>query len=59
MRASTALALGAEALHPPYDAFWGARYAVVRGPGPLVVGIMSPVDPELRDEPPAVGGLGG
>jgi len=41
-------------LRAPYDAFWGARYAVVRGPGPLVVGIMSPPDPRLRGESPAV-----
>ena len=42
------LALGAECLRAPYDAFWGARYAVVRAPGPLVVGLMSPADPALR-----------
>ena len=49
-----ALALGAVGLRPPYDAFWGARYAVVRGPGPIVVGIMSPSDPESRSDGPAV-----
>lgn len=43
-----ALALGAEGLRAPYDAFWGARYAVVRGPGPIVVGVMSPTDPTAR-----------
>ena len=37
----------------PYDAFWGARYAVVTDPDGNAVGIMSPVDPALRrDEPP-------
>lgn len=46
--------LGAEVLRPPYDAFWGARYAVVLGPGPLAVGIMSPVSPELRGDSPSV-----
>jgi len=46
-----AMELGAEGLREPYDAFWGARYAVVRGPGPIIVGIMSPADPELRGEP--------
>lgn len=46
--------LGAEVLRSPYDAFWGARYAVVRGPGPIVAGIMSPVDLESRSDPPAV-----
>ena len=49
-----ALSLGGEGLRVPYDAFWGARYAVVRGPGPIVVGIMSPSDPESRGEPPPV-----
>lgn len=49
-----ALALGADGLRAPYDAFFGARYAVVRGPGPLVVGVMSPLDPDLRGEPPSV-----
>lgn len=52
-----ALALGAVALRAPYDAFWGARYAVVRGPGPLVVGIMSPADPAHRREGPALSDL--
>jgi catechol 2,3-dioxygenase-like lactoylglutathione lyase family enzyme len=37
----------------PYDAFWGARYAVVGDPDGNGVGIMSPVDPgRRRDEPP-------
>jgi catechol 2,3-dioxygenase-like lactoylglutathione lyase family enzyme len=37
----------------PYDAFWGARYAVVTDPDGNAVGIMSPVDPaHRRDEPP-------
>jgi uncharacterized glyoxalase superfamily protein PhnB len=49
-----ALELGAEGLREPYDAFWGARYAVVRGPGPLVVGIMSPVDADARVDPPSL-----
>jgi catechol 2,3-dioxygenase-like lactoylglutathione lyase family enzyme len=37
----------------PYDAFWGARYAVVSDPDGHGVGIMSPIDPDRRrDEPP-------
>jgi hypothetical protein len=52
-----ALELGAEGLRQPYDAFWGARYAVVRGPGPIVIGVMSPPDPAHRGEPPAVSDL--
>lgn len=49
-----AMALGAEILRDPYDAFWGARYAVVRGPGPIMVGIMSPAGPTSRTEAPTV-----
>ena len=37
----------------PYDAFWGARYAVVSDPDGNGVGIMSPVDPGLRSEAPS------
>ena len=49
-----ALGLGADCLRDPYDAFWGARYAVVRAPGPIVVGIMSPADPAFRVAGPTV-----
>jgi len=35
----------------PYDAFWGARYAVVEDPDGNPVGIMSPVDPARRSDP--------
>lgn len=37
---------------PPYDAFWGARYAIVDDPDGYPVGIMSPIDPERRTWPP-------
>jgi len=36
----------------PYDAFWGARYAVVADPDGNAVGIMSPVEQALRSAPP-------
>ncbi|HXW38822.1 MAG TPA: VOC family protein [Acidimicrobiales bacterium] len=36
----------------PHDAFWGARYAIVEDPDGNAVGIMSPVDPDLRSAPP-------
>jgi catechol 2,3-dioxygenase-like lactoylglutathione lyase family enzyme len=36
----------------PYDAFWGARYAVVSDPDGNSVGIMSPVDPDRRAPAP-------
>ena len=37
----------------PYDAFWGARYAVVSDPDGNGVGIMSPQDDAYRSEPPS------
>jgi uncharacterized glyoxalase superfamily protein PhnB len=37
---------------PPYDAFWGARYAIVSDPDGTSVGIMSAVDPQRRGPPP-------
>jgi catechol 2,3-dioxygenase-like lactoylglutathione lyase family enzyme len=36
----------------PWDAFWGARYAIVSDPDGNGVGIMSPVDPARRYEAP-------
>jgi catechol 2,3-dioxygenase-like lactoylglutathione lyase family enzyme len=36
---------------PPYDAFWGARYAVVEDPDGNPVGLMSPIDPARRTGP--------
>jgi catechol 2,3-dioxygenase-like lactoylglutathione lyase family enzyme len=35
----------------PYDAFWGARYAVVEDPDGNAVGLMSPSDPTRRSDP--------
>jgi uncharacterized glyoxalase superfamily protein PhnB len=46
------IAEGAQGLQPPFDAFWGARYAIVEDPDGNPVGLMSPVDPELRSAPP-------
>jgi catechol 2,3-dioxygenase-like lactoylglutathione lyase family enzyme len=43
---------GVTVQQPPYDAFWGARYAIVSDPDGNGVGIMSPVDPERRSRPP-------
>ena len=37
----------------PYDAFWGARYAVVSDPDGNGVGIMSPIDPTRRSDGPS------
>ena len=36
---------------PPYDAFWGARYAVIEDPDGNPVGVMSPVDSDRRSDP--------
>ncbi len=36
----------------PYDAFWGARYAIVDDPDGNPVGLMSPVDAGHRYWPP-------
>jgi catechol 2,3-dioxygenase-like lactoylglutathione lyase family enzyme len=44
---------GARSRQPPYDAFWGARYAIVEDPDGNPVGLMSPVDPDRRSWPPA------
>jgi uncharacterized glyoxalase superfamily protein PhnB len=37
---------------PPYDAFWGARYAIVEDPDGIPVGLMSPRDPARQSWPP-------
>ncbi len=36
----------------PYDAFWGARYAIVEDPDRNCVGIMSPIDDARKAWPP-------
>ena len=38
----------------PYDAFWGARYAVMTDPDGNSVGLMSPSDPAMESTPPAL-----
>ena len=43
---------GYEGRQVPYDAFWGARYAIVADPNGIDVGIMSPVDESKRAHPP-------
>ena len=39
---------------PPFDAFWGARYAEVCDPDGNVLGFHSPADDEHRRPPPSV-----
>ena len=46
---------GYDGQQEPYDAFWGARYAVVADPDGNAIGLMSPIDPARRTagpEPP-------
>jgi uncharacterized glyoxalase superfamily protein PhnB len=45
---------GYASLQAPNDAFWGARYAIVEDPDGIAVGLMSPVSPEMRSQPPEV-----
>jgi catechol 2,3-dioxygenase-like lactoylglutathione lyase family enzyme len=37
---------------PPFDAYWGARYAIVADPDGNDVGLMSPIDKTRRRWPP-------
>lgn len=37
---------------PPFDAFWGARYAIVADPDGNDVGLMSPIEESRRYWPP-------
>jgi uncharacterized glyoxalase superfamily protein PhnB len=46
------IAGGYEERQPPYDTFWGARYAVVADPNGNDVGIMSPLEERRRYWPP-------
>jgi uncharacterized glyoxalase superfamily protein PhnB len=45
-------AVGYRGVQPPYDAFWGARYAIVADPDGNDVGLMSPIDEHMRSFPP-------
>jgi len=45
------VAAGAVGRQEPYDAFWGARYAVVTDPDGHDIGLMSPKDPARRYTP--------
>ena len=41
-------AAGYEGKQAPWDAFWGARFAIVADPDGNLVGFMSPSDPDRR-----------
>ncbi len=45
-------AAGHAAVQPPFDAFWGSRYAIVADPDGNHVGIMSPMDAKHRSAGP-------
>lgn len=45
-------AAGYPGRQPPFDAFWGARYAIVADPDGNDVGLMSPIDQSRRTWPP-------
>lgn len=45
-------ALGHPSSQPPYDTFWGSRYAIVEDPDGNRIGVMSPADASLRSAPP-------
>jgi len=46
------VAAGYRGRQPPFDAFWGARYAIVADPDGNDVGLMSPIDDDRRVWPP-------
>ena len=50
---ATLAAEGVPVQQEPFDAFWGARYAVLSDHDGNGVGIMSPIDPATRSEPPS------
>ena len=45
-------AAGYRGRQPPFDAFWGARYAIVADPDDNDVGLMSPIDETRTCWPP-------
>ena len=52
-RYAAATAVGHRGRQPPYDAFWGARYAIVEDPDGYPVGLMSPIEQERKFWPPS------
>jgi catechol 2,3-dioxygenase-like lactoylglutathione lyase family enzyme len=47
-------AAGYWSLQAPYDAFWGARYAVIEDPDGIAVGLMSDISADRKSLPPDV-----
>jgi uncharacterized glyoxalase superfamily protein PhnB len=48
------IAESVQGLQPPYDAFWGARLAIVEDPDGNPVSLTSPVDAARRSPPPEI-----
>ena len=46
------VALGHPSSQPPYDTFWGSRYAIIEDPDGNHIGVMSAPDPSRRGPPP-------
>ena len=46
------IAAGYQGHQSPYDAFWGARYAIIDDPDGNAIGLMSPVDKQYKYWPP-------
>jgi uncharacterized glyoxalase superfamily protein PhnB len=46
--------LGHKSSQPPFDAFWGARYAIVEDPDGNPIGVMSPSDRSRGGAPPSL-----
>jgi uncharacterized glyoxalase superfamily protein PhnB len=46
------VANGGRERQPPYDAFWGSRFAIVEDPDGNPVGLLSPVEDDRRFWPP-------
>jgi catechol 2,3-dioxygenase-like lactoylglutathione lyase family enzyme len=45
---------GYRGLQEPYDALWGARYAVLEDPDGIAVGLMSPTSADKKSPPPSL-----
>jgi len=43
---------GYRGVQEPHDAFLGARYAIIEDPDGIAVGLMSPVSPDKKSQPP-------
>ena len=52
------VAAGYEGQQTPCDAFWGARFAIVRGPGEVDIGLTSDPDEAFQSQPPDPAGFG-